>query len=70
MDYTLEEEFFDKLLLQLKLLFIPFEGNDFSPKFLKSNILLYCVVCLLILKIFISLISLNFPKNIFFADIT
>ncbi|MEK7658574.1 MAG: CAP domain-containing protein [Patescibacteria group bacterium] len=70
MDYTLEEEFLKKFLLQLKLLFMPFEGNNFSPKFLQSKILLYCVVCLLILKIFISLISLNLPQNIFFADIT
>ncbi len=70
MDYTLEEEFFNKLLLQLRILFMPFEGNNFCPKFLQSKILLYFVICLLILKIFMSLVSINFPKNIFFADIT
>lgn len=44
--------------------------KNFSEKFLQSKILLYCVIFLLVLKIFTSVISVNFPKNIFFADIT
>lgn len=39
-------------------------------KFLKSNILMHCVVLLLVLKIFSVAVSVNFPANIFFADIT
>ena len=39
-------------------------------RFLQSNILLYCVVLLLVLKIGTTLISINIPQNIFFADIT
>jgi uncharacterized protein YkwD len=37
---------------------------------LQSNILLYCVVLLLVLKIITILVSINIPQNIFFADIT
>ena len=39
-------------------------------KFLLSNILLYCAVLLLVLKIALIGVSLNIPFNIFFADIT
>lgn len=71
MDYTLEgDEFFKKTTLQFKLLFIPFKANNFRPKFLQSKIVLCFVVCLFILKLFTSVISVNFPKNIFFADVT
>lgn len=71
MDYTLEgEEFFKKIALQVKFLFIPFKANNFRPKFLRSKFLLYCVICLLIIKIISIVVFINFPKNIFFADIT
>jgi len=71
MDYTLEgEEFFKKTAFQIKILFIPIKENNFRPKFLQSNFLLYCVLCLFILNIFTSVISVNFSKNIFFADVT
>lgn len=71
MDYTLEgEEFFKKTAYQIKTLFVPFEENNFRPKFLESKFLLYCVLCLFILRIFTSVISVNFSKNIFFADVT
>ena len=39
-------------------------------KFLGSNILLYGIVCLLVVKIISIVVFVNFPKNIFFADIT
>lgn len=71
MDYTLEgEEFFKKMTLQIKLLFIPFKANNFRPKFLQSKFLLYCVICLLIIKIISIVVFINFPKNVFFADVT
>jgi len=37
---------------------------------LQSKILLYFSVCLLISKILLSLVFINFPSNLFFADIT
>ncbi len=58
MDYTLDgEELFKKIILNI-------------PKFLQSNILLYGVICFLIVKIISIVVFINFPKNIFFADIT
>lgn len=39
-------------------------------KIMQSNALLYCAVLLLALKIILVGISVNFPQNIFFADIT
>lgn len=39
-------------------------------KFLKSKILLYFVVFVFVIRIFSALIFINFPSNIFFADIT
>jgi len=44
--------------------------QELDQKFLKSNFLLYCVVLLLVVKIAVIGVSVNFPKNIFFADIT
>jgi hypothetical protein len=44
--------------------------SQLIQKFLQSNVLLYCVIFLLALKIIISVISVNFLENIFFADIT
>lgn len=43
---------------------------NFFKKALESNILLYCVVLLFILKLTVVLVWFNFPQNIFFADIT
>lgn len=51
-------------------LFIPDKNNDYRPKFLQSKILVYCVVALFIIKIATIGVSINFPQNIFFADIT
>jgi len=48
-----------------------FEINgEVLVKFIKSKFLLYFVVLLFVLKIFSSAIYINFPQNIFFADIT
>ncbi len=43
---------------------------EFLKKIIKSNILLYCVVLLLALRIVGAVVSINFPYNVFFADIT
>ncbi|MDO8486279.1 MAG: CAP domain-containing protein [Candidatus Staskawiczbacteria bacterium] len=70
MDYTLEEELVEKIISHSRLLFVPFEKNNFRPKFLRNNVLFYVVICLLIIRIVSTIIFINFPKNIFFADIT
>ena len=70
MDYVLKgQELFKKIILRIKLLFIPFKSNNFRPKFLQSNVLLYIVFCLLIIKVISIVVFVNFPKNIFFADV-
>lgn len=43
---------------------------DFLKKFLQSDVLLYFAVLLLAVRICLGLCSINFPQNIFFADIT
>jgi len=58
------------LIFKLKILFIPCQENNYKPRFLESDVLLYCVIALFVLKI----ISISFfsymPRTIFFADIT
>jgi hypothetical protein len=70
MDYSVKEDIIEDVFESVKRLIIPSENNNYRSSFLQSNILLYCVVLLLILKIFVVLISINIPQNIFFADIT
>jgi len=70
MDYKSEEEIVEHIFAKAKDLILPSENNNYKSRFLQSNILLYCVVLLLVLKIGATLISINFPQNIFFADIT
>lgn len=43
---------------------------EYESKFLQSNLLLFCVILLLVLKIITVAVSINFSQNIFFADIT
>ena len=43
---------------------------NFTERFLQNKILLYCAVFLLALKIFTIAVLVNFPANVFFADIT
>lgn len=63
MEYSLKEDLIDGFLDTLA-------SRNFLPKFLQSRALLYCVILLLALKIFTIVVSINFPQNIFFADIT
>lgn len=71
MDYTIGgDEFSNKFLAWLKVYFIPSQDNGFQPRFLKSKFLLYFVVSLLVVKIISISFFINFPKTIFFSDIT
>ena len=48
-----------------------FNFNPFIlPRIIQSNILLVVIVVLFLLKTFTLLVAVNFPQNIFFADIT
>ena len=44
--------------------------SNILTRILKSDILLYCIVLVLVLRVFVVLFSVNLPLNIFFADIT
>jgi hypothetical protein len=44
--------------------------SKFFKRILESNILLYCVILVLVFKIFTVAVGFNFSQNIFFADIT
>jgi hypothetical protein len=57
-------------LILLKNLFIPAEENNFRPEFLQSKALLYLAVFLFLAKVAVVGLSMPFPQNIFFADIT
>lgn len=70
MDYTLNEDMLDKLFCQTKLLFVPFKDNKYSPRFLQSRVLFYSVILILVVRVAFISISLNFPKDIFFADVS
>lgn len=52
------------------MVFFPFEGNNFSPHFLSSRILLYFIVALLGLKIISLAVLFNIPKNFYFAEVS
>ena len=70
MDYSLKEEVIESFFQKIKSFILPSEDNNYKSRFLQSNILLYCVVLLLAIKIATILVSTNIPQNIFFADIT
>ena len=70
MDYTAKEDIIEHIFEKSKQFIVPSEANSYKSRFLQSNMLLYFVVLLLVLKVGVILITLNFPQNIFFADIT
>jgi len=70
MDYSAKEDIIEFIFEKINNLIVPSENNNYKSRFLQSNLLLYCVVLLLFLKIGATLISINLPQNIFFADIT
>jgi len=59
-----------KILLKVKLIFVPCQENNFRPKFLDSKFLFYYFLILLVLKFLTIPFFIYFPKDIFFADIT
>ena len=70
MDYTLNGVKIEQALVKVKDSILPSEKNNYKSKFLQSNLLLYFVVLLLVLKIGAALVTINLPQNTFFADIT
>ena len=69
-DYSLKEGLVEYLFAKFRYFAIPSQENNFKSKFMQSKILLYCVVLLFVLKAFTVFVSINFPSNILFADIT
>lgn len=70
MNYSGKEDIIEYFFDKIKYFTLPSESNNYKSRFLESNILLYFVVLLLTLKIVTVLVAINFPQNIFFADIT
>lgn len=60
----------NKLLLRVKILFIPSAENEYKPRFLESDILFHYILALLILKLIAISFIFYFPKTVFFADLT
>jgi uncharacterized protein YkwD len=58
------------MILKLKNLFVPYEANNFRPKFLQSRYLAYYLILLLVLKLTTFPLLACFPKTTFFADIS
>lgn len=70
MDYSLKEGIVENFLEKIKSLIFPSVSNNYKSRFLQSNVLLSCVILLLALKIALTLVSVNLPQNLFFADVT
>ncbi len=59
-----------KIISKLQIIFIPCQENNYRPKFLESNVLLYYIVFLFVLKLIVVLFLVGLPKTIFFTDIS
>jgi len=59
-----------KIALKFLTIFIPCRKNNYRPKFLESNFLIYYLVFLLILKIVTFAVLVHLPNTNFFADIS
>ncbi|XOB41703.1 MAG: CAP domain-containing protein [Candidatus Nealsonbacteria bacterium] len=59
-----------RIMLKLKLIFIPCLENSYRPKFLESKFLFYYLLFLLILKFITVSYLIYLPKTIFFADLS
>lgn len=70
MDYKLEEYKIENIFNIAKILFIPNKENKYSPKFLNNRMLFYFIILLFVLNFLIFIVSFNFPRYVFFADIT
>lgn len=58
-----------KIISEIKYLFFPCSGNQYYPKFLRKNFLVWYIIFILILKILTLPFIIYFPKNLFFAEI-
>jgi len=61
---------FKRFISKLQIIFIPCPKNNYRPRFLESNVLLYYIVILLALKLVVVLFLACFPQTIFFTDIS
>jgi len=61
---------FGKIALKFLIIFIPCKENNYRPKFLESNFLIYYIALLLILKLVTFAVLIHLPNTIFFADIS
>jgi len=59
-----------KIISKFLTIFIPCKENNYRPKFLESNFLIYYLVFLLVLKIVTFAVLIHLPNTIFFADIS
>jgi len=59
-----------KIIEKIQFLFVPTKENDFRPKFLESDFLLYCLIIILILKVLVLPFFIYLPKTDFFAEIS
>jgi len=59
-----------KIVLNLKLFFIPCEENNYRPEFLGSRFLAVCIIVLVVAKLIAIVFFVNLPKTVFFADLT
>ena len=59
-----------RIILKLKLIFIPCPENNYRPKFLGSKFLFYYLLFLLILKLFTVSYLIYLPRTIYFADLS
>lgn len=58
------------ILSKIYLFFVPSQDNNWRPKFLKGNFLIWVLVFLIISKLLIVSLFVYFPKTRFFADLT
>ena len=61
---------FKRLISKLQIIFIPCSENNYRPRFLESNVLLYYIVILLALKLIVVLFLVCLPQTMFFTDIS
>jgi hypothetical protein len=70
MDYSVKEGTIEHIFGKVVNFILPSKDNGYRSRFLQSNVLLYFVLLLVVLKIFTFSIPINFPQNIALADIT
>lgn len=61
---------FEKAVMKIKKVFIPCEENNYKPKILAGNFLVYFLIGLIVLKLISFGFLFDFPNNSFFADVS